>query len=71
MIPLTTVSECITEHIRARSECNEGYNAVLIGLLILFTAQLLPVSHLSFLWSASSAFHLYFWKNFPQRYLTP
>ena len=51
MIPLTTVSERITEHIRAGSECGKGYSAVLIRLLILSTAQLLCQSGSSFIFS--------------------
>lgn len=51
MIPLTTVSERITKHIRAGSECGKGYGAVLIRLLILSTAQLLCQSGSSFIFS--------------------
>lgn len=70
MIPLTTVSECITEHIRARSECSEGYNAVLIGLLILFTAQLLPdlIFHFS---GQLLLLFIFISGKLLQRYLTP
>lgn len=49
MIPLTTVSERITKHIRPGSECGKGYSAVLIRLLILSTAQLLCQSGSSFI----------------------
>ena len=51
MIPLTTVSERITKHIRVGSECGKGYSAVLIRLLILSTAQLLCQSGSSFIFS--------------------
>lgn len=51
MIPLTTVSERIREHIRAGSECGKGYSAALIRLLILLTAQLLCQSGSSFIFS--------------------
>lgn len=41
VIPLTTVPQCIMEHIRAGSEHCEGCGAALIKLLMLPAAQLL------------------------------
>lgn len=71
MIPLTIVSECITEHIRARSERSEGYGTVLIGLLILFTAQLLSEG-LIFHFSGHLLLPFIFISGkFPQPYLNP
>lgn len=71
MIPLTIVSECITEHIRARSERTEGYSTVLIGLLILFTAQLLSEGLISHFSGHFLLPFIFISGNFLWRYLTP